>query len=506
MPPSSALEPRQAIGLSLETPQLPGHDAAAMRLLAPGHFRTVADFRAHLQEHGIDIALDDAFAADGAMAAPLPLFGRSVPNRFCTHPMEGWDGTDHGAPTELTLRRWYHFGRSGAGLVWGGEAFAVLAEGRANPHQLCRHADSERDLVALRQHIEKGREDVGLAPDGAVVGLQLTHSGRFCRPHGPLQPVMAHHYPLLSRKYQLSEDQPPCSDGELERIGEAMVETAVLAQRTGFLFVDVKCCHGYLLHEVLCAHTRPGPYGGDLQGRTRLLGRIIQGIRRDCPGLGIGVRLSAGDTAPFQQNADTRVGEPMPHEGLEPWRYHFGMAKDDPQQIDLTEPIALLQQLLQLGVPIVNVTLGSPYWNPHLQRPAAYPPSDGYLPPQDPLLMVARHLDTVRALKQAVPGMLMVGTGYTYLQEYLPHTAQRQVADGAVDLVGLGRLLLSYPELPLDLLAGRTPDRRRYCRTFSDCTTGPRNGMVSGCFPLDPFYGERPEALRIKAIKKELAK
>jgi len=108
--------------------------------------------------------------------------------------------------------------------------------------------------------------------------------------------------------------------------------------------------------------------------------------------------------------------------------------------------------------------------------------------------------------KRAVPDLTIVGTGYTYFQEYLPYVAQAQVCLGHVDLVGLGRMLLSYPELPHDILTRRPLNRKRLCRTFSDCTTGPRNRMVSGCFPLDPFYKTRPEAEAIKALKRKLAR
>lgn len=475
-----------------------------MRFPAPGQFRTLEAFRERLGELGLDFGLASVPSPPGPLAQPQVLFGRTLTNRFCAQPMEGWDGTSTGGPGPHTLRRWRNFGRSGASLVWGGEAFAVSPDGRANPNQLCLHEDSERGLAQLLGELRAGRAEVGGDPAAMLVGLQLTHSGRFARPDGPPQPRLAHWHPLLGRKYGLDPATPLLTDGELEAIGERMLDAAILAQRVGFDFVDVKCCHGYLLHELLGAHTRPGPYGGDLQGRSRLLLRIVDGIASACPGLGIGVRLSAGDLLPHQPDAATRIGEPMPHGDLEPWRFHFGMSRSDPLQFDLVEPIALLRTLQQRGVPVINVTLGSPYWNPHLQRPAAYPPSDGYLPPQDPLRMVALHLDTVRALKRACPELLLVGTGYTYLQEHLPSVAMAQLALGHVDFVGIGRLLLSYPELPADVLAGKPPDRKRWCRTFSDCTTAPRNGLPSGCFPLDPYYKAMPEAQRVKAIRQEL--
>jgi 2,4-dienoyl-CoA reductase-like NADH-dependent reductase (Old Yellow Enzyme family) len=169
--------------------------------------------------------------------------------------------------------------------------------------------------------------------------------------------------------------------------------------------------------------------------------------------------------------------------------------------MDLREPIQFLQTMNGLGVELACLTAGSPYYNPHIQRPAIQPPSDGYLPPEDPLVGVDRQVHAVAAIKQALPQLGIVGSAYSYLQEWLPNVAQAQVRAGHVDFVGLGRMVLSYPELPADALAGRPLQRRRICRTFSDCTTGPRNGLVSGCFPLDDFYKSHPDAAVLKASR-----
>jgi len=154
----------------------------------------------------------------------------------------------------------------------------------------------------------------------------------------------------------------------------------------------------------------------------------------------------------------------------------------------------------------VNVSLGSPYYTPHLIRPAQYPPSDGYQPPEDPLVGVARHVAVTAELKRAVPDLTIVGSGYTYLQEWVPHVAQHVIRTGMADFVGLGRMMLPYPEMPADILAGRGLARKRICRTFSDCTTAPRKGLVSGCYPLDAFYKQRPEAGTLARLKKESRK
>jgi len=199
-------------------------------------------------------------------------------------------------------------------------------------------------------------------------------------------------------------------------------------------------------------------------------------------------------------------GVPVDFRPYLPYRYGFGLNPDNPLEIDLTEPLAFLRQCLDLGIRLVNISCGCPYYNPHIMRPAIFPPSDGYPPPEDPLTGCARLLDVTARCKRAVPDLTIVGTGYTYFQEYLPYVAQVQVRLGYVDLVGLGRMLLPYPELPHDFLTGLPLNRKRLCRTFSDCTTGPRNRMVSGCFPLDPFYEARPETETIRALKRQLAR
>ena len=127
----------------------------------------------------------------------------------------------------------------------------------------------------------------------------------------------------------------------------------------------------------------------------------------------------------------------------------------NPIRADLTEPIRFLSLLEDMDIRLVNLTAGSPYYNPHIQRPALFPPSDGYQPPEDPLAGVARQMEMVRDLKQRFPNLIIVGTAYTYLQDFLPHVAQAALREGWVDSVGLGRMVLSYPEIPWDAMAGR---------------------------------------------------
>jgi NADPH2 dehydrogenase len=447
---------------------------------------------------------------ESPLRVPITRGGLTIGNRIAVQPMEGWDGTLDGNPTESTARRWRRFGSSGAKLIWGGEAVAVSHEGRANPRQLLMAPHTEKGLAQLRAAlIEEHRHSTG-SDEGLLIGLQLTHSGRYSRPneHHRPEPRIAFHHPLLDQRLSLPNDFPLVSDAELQRIIDRFRSAATRAWQLGFDFVDIKHCHGYLGHELLGGHTRAGRYGGSFEGRTRFLREIVEGIRVEAPALRIGVRLSAFDTVPFQcapdQSSNGRPGKGIPEDyrALLPYRYGFGVNPLNPLESDLSDTIRLLSLLEILDIHLVNLTAGSPYYNPHIQRPALYPPSDGYEPPEDPLVGVARQMEVTRFLKHKFPKLIFVGSAYSYLQDFLPHVAQAAVRLGWVDSVGLGRMVLTYPEILWDATEGRALQRKRVCRTFSDCTTAPRNGLPSGCYPLDRYYKESALAEQMLSFKK----
>jgi 2,4-dienoyl-CoA reductase-like NADH-dependent reductase (Old Yellow Enzyme family) len=313
-----------------------------------------------------------------------------------------------------------------------------------------------------------------------------------------MSPVIAGPHPVLDGRLPPDRPVTTITDDQLDELRELFVAAAVRAADAGFDFVDVKACHGYLGHELLGAVDRPGPYGGSFENRTRFIRTTIEAIQAAVPTLGIGVRFSAYDFVPFRPGPDG-VGEPEPVDG--DYRHAFG-GDGTGLGLDLTEPKALLDLLGDLGVGLVCMTAGSPYYVPHIQRPAYFPPSDGYQPPEDPLVGVARMIAAAAELKAHRPETVMVGSGYTYLQEWLPNVAEAVVGGGGADSIGLGRMVLSYPDLPRDLLAGHEPDRRKICRTFSDCTTAPRAGLISGCYPLDEHYKAMPQRLELARVKK----
>ncbi len=461
------------------------------------------DFREYLKSINTEMPFDDTLAPVGQspVAREFKLdSGRTVGNRFCILPMEGWDGTTDGRPSEYTKRRWKNFAISGAKLLWGCEAVAVRHDGRANPNQLLMTEATSDEYKKLFDSLNRDHREKFGNTDDLLIGLQLTHSGRFCKPNDKkkMEPQILYEHPLLNPKFGLAKDYPIMKDDYIDRLIDDFVHASVLAKQAGYHFVDIKHCHGYLGHEFLSARSRAGKYGGSFENRTRFLASIVEGIRAEAPGLEIGVRLSAFDWVPFKPGED-HMGIPEKVNGAS-YNYAFG---SDPTGLanDLSETFQFLELLRSLRIQLVCITAGSPYYNPHIQRPALFPPSDGYQPPEDPLVGVARQLYATAEIKKAFPGLAITGSAYSYLQEWLPNVGQNVLNNNMADFIGLGRMVLSYPEMPDDMLKGQSLKRDKLCRTFSDCTTAPRNAMISGCFPLDPFYKALPEAAHLKEIK-----
>ena len=485
------------------------------KLIRIPSLKTVGDFRAHCASLGIDLACDDAIAVgDSPLAravSDMMVNGKRIGNRVAIHPMEGWDGTTTGGATDEMRRRWQRFGESGAKLICGAEAMAVRPDGRANPNQIIIIEQNKAGLAELMGILKKAHAERYGTSDDLVVGFQLTHSGRFCKPNGKTtyEPRVAFRHPILDAKFKITSDAQVFTDDEIELLIEDYIRAAQIAWDVGADFVDIKHCHGYLLHEFLGAHTRPGKFGGSFENRTRILRDIVSGIRASGNPIEFGVRLSMFDKVPHRPDPALSVpgklgpGIPEEHAHALPYRYGFGVSQNDPTQIDLTETFQFVELCAQFGVKILNTTAGSPYYTPHIQRPAAYPPSDGYQPAYDPLIDIERQVQVVRQLRtKASKDMLIVASGLSYLQEYLPHVSQYLLRNGWADIIGIGRAVLSYPHMLVDAASKGELEKRFICRTFSDCTTAPRNGLISGCYPLDKFYTAKPEAAALKGIKK----
>lgn len=467
--------------------------------------KTAEKFTEHLNEIGAELPFShEVESGDSSVFAEKIKLksGSEIGNRMCILPMEGWDGTTDGKPTEHTIRRWKNFALSGAKLLFGCEAVAVNPEGRANPNQLMINEANFDDFKDLHNMLYTEHEAEFGDTSDLMVGLQLTHSGRFCKPYDKhkMEPKILYYHPVLNDKQGLGEDYPILTDEYIDNLIQDYIKAAVLAQKAGFDFVDIKHCHGYLGHEFLSSYDRPGKYGGSMENRTRFLRDIVAGIKAAAPGLQMGIRLSAFDWIPFKADQD---GFGEPYNDKKNYKYSFGGDQDGLSE-DLDETFQFIKLAQDLGIELICVTGGSPYYNPHIIRPAIFPPSDGYLPPEDPLLGVARQINVTAQIKAQFPEMVIIGSAYSYLQEWLPNVAQSVLDEKKADMVGFGRMVLSYPEMPADIIKGEVVKRNKICRTFSDCTTGPRNGLISGCFPLDSYYKVMPEAKVVKEIRSKM--
>ncbi len=424
------------------------------------------------------------------LARKVEVAGLTAGNSMAIHPMEGCDGTLDGKPGELTWRRYERFGRGGAKLIWF-EATAVCDEGRANTRQLWLYPAVVDEYARLLEMIRRAhREEWGTADD-LLIPLQLTHSGRYSVP----KKIIAYHNPLIDEKNGPPPDYPVITDDELERLEDRYVETARLAYQAGFRAVDVKVTHGYLLSELLGAKTREGRYGGSLENRTRIIRNIIGKIRAALgDGMMICMRLGCYDGIPYRRDAETGIGVPFDYPVPYPWG--FGVDPNNPLREDLTEVKQAIGWFREWGVRLLNVSLGVPYYNPHVGRPFEKPDDGNYEQPEHPLLGVERHFRIAGELQRAFPDLPMVGTGYSWLQRFSLNAATANLEAGNIRFFGLGRNVLAYPDFARDALEKGELDESRVCKTLTFCTflmrqkTGPLGQFPTGCPPFDKgVYG-----------------
>lgn len=425
-------------------------------------FKDASSLRRKAAELGIDLPFTEDISP---LLEPIEIAGRTVANRITIHPMEGCDGLADGSPNELTFRRYRRFASGGAGLVWF-EATAVVHEGRANPRQLCIREDNVGTFAQLVSDARRaGHDHFGPSHDPVFI-LQLTHSGRYARPHGEPDPVLAHHNPALDRLGGIAPDLPLITDDALDRLQDKYVRAAKLAALAGFDGVDVKACHGYLVSELLASFTRDGSrYGGTFDNRTRFLREVVQRIGDEVPGVFVTSRMNAYD------------GIPSP--------YGFGCDDVDPPDPLAAEPIELAVALKSLGCPVINITAGNPYYRPHHGRPFDKP-LVGLAPPEEhPLVGVNRLINVTSGLQRAVPDLPVIGTGYSWLRQFFPNVSAAVVGAGRASLIGLGRLGFAYPDAARDLIERDGLDPKKVCIACSSCSQIMRDGGCSGCIVRD---------------------
>lgn len=457
-------------------------------------YRSLEEVHEEVGRLGLDISLETDLKA---VWRPVQIGRLRSGNSLAVHPMEGCDGTLDGRPDELTFRRWERFAAGGAKLIWG-EATAIVDEGRANPRQLWLNSKTLPDFQRLVERTRSSHRETFGGVDDLVVGLQLTHSGRWSYQ----KPMIAVHIPPVDARTFLDKkkstvmpaDFPLVSDDYLESLEDRFVDAAKLAHRAGFDFVDIKQCHTYLLCELLGARTREGRYGGSWENRTRFVRNVVRKVQDVVPELTVASRVNCFDGVPFNRNSDTGVGGPMAY--TTPYVDGFGLDPEHPLEMDLQEPIELVRMLASHDVRLINITMGSPYFNPHYGRPLEKPPIDAYDPPEHPLLGVNRHFTAAEEIQAAAPESVIVGTGYSWLRHYLINAAEGNLKRGRVRIVGAGRGAIAYPTFARDAMETGRMEPSRSCLAVSFCTTLMRSKgnelgqYATGCVPRDDVYAK----------------
>ncbi len=393
------------------------------------------------------------------LAQSVAIASKTVPNRIVCQAMEGCDGTAQGLPDELTYRRYDRLAKGGAGMIWY-EATAVMPEARANPRQLYIN---KSNVDVFKRHVESIKE-TALKTNGyePIIIMQATHSGRYSKPNGVAEPIIAYNNPLFEKDKPLDKS---CiaTDEYIDKVKDALIDGAMLAEEAGFDGVDIKCCHRYLNCELLSAYNREGKYGGSFENRTRLLRESIEGAMQRCSSeFIVSTRINAYDGFPYP--------------------YGFGVKKDAGIEVDLTETIALFNILEKLGVPLINVTMGNPYVNPHVNRPFAM---GGYTAPEDPLEGVARMLNGTAELKRAVPNVKIICSALSYLGVAAPGVVAAYINDNGFDFAGFGRTIFAYPDFARDIITKGKMDKSKICIACSKCSEIMRSGSTPGCVIRD---------------------
>ena len=401
-----------------------------------------------------ELKLDIPFSTNiDLLKEKIEINGKTINNRLAIHPMEGCDATLEGSPSELTERRYMRYTKGLAGLIWF-EATAVSESARANNRQLFLNADTFDDFAKLINMMKE--ESIKNSNQPPYLVLQLAHSGRFGE-----NKVIAVHDKKLDKISKIERSHPIITDKELEELKESYVKTAELAKKAGFDAVDVKSCHRYLLSELLGARTREGKYGGNYENRTSFLKDVVKKIKDEI-GIEVTVRLNISDFL----------------------HYPIGWGINEQGELDLTEPLKLISELQDTGVKLINITAGSPYINPHINRPA-----DGeakkYTPPEPPLIGVERLIKLSKEIQNNFTDLIVVGTGFSWFREYVTYVASGMVEKGYAKIIGLGRMAFAYPDFAKDIIEKGRLDKNKVCITCVRCAELKAHKKITGCVIRD---------------------
>lgn len=427
-------------------------------------YKTGDDLKSKARELGYDLPFTDDISP---LLNPLMLEGFLISNRFVVQPMEGYDSEPDGSPSPLTARRYLRFAEGGSGIIWF-EAVAVSGDGRSNPNQLWLHKENLVRFKSLVSNVKKAADQKGNSP---LLVVQLTHSGRYSKPEGNPKPMVAARNPVLDKTepYLLSDD-------DLKRIQDQYIITAKFAKASGFDAVDLKACHGYLIVELLSAKLRKKSiYGGEDTGRRfHFILETIDRIKTEVPEIIITTRLNISDC----------------------YSGGFGVGKDD--KPDFSEPLLLVEELLKRDIRLINISMGSPYFNPYVTRPFDTPVPGKKVPEEHPLESVMRMINGTSLFQKRFPEISFIGSAYSYLRQFAPNVGAAVIKNGDASFIGFGRNSFAYPSMPADIMKNGRADPAKVCITCSGCTRLISNLRPGGCVIRDKeIYG--PELKKLIA-------
>lgn len=424
------------------------------------HYKSLDELKQELDLVGVRLPLSEDLSA---LQREVKIGSKTAANSIAIQPMEGCDGTADGRPAELTLRRYDRFARSGAGLIWA-EAVAITPEGRANPRQLWLTRDNLDEYKKFVAGIKENcmREN-GFEP---VVIMQATHSGRYSKPEGVPAPLIAYNNPIFEGDKPIAAERI-LSDDYLYGLIDKFGASASLAEQAGFDGVDIKCCHRYLNSELLSAYTRKGDFGGSLENRTRLLRSGVAAAQ-----------AATGSDFIVTSRLNVYDGFAYP--------YGWGVREGEGTEVDLTEPLELVRVLHQeMGMKLLDVTIGNPYFNPHVNRPYDGGP---YVPSEHPLEGVARMAHCVAEIQRANPELKVISSGLSYLRQFSANLAAGELENGVCSIAGFGREAFAYPDFPQDIFKKGAMEPNKCCIACGKCTELMRAGSTAGCVIRDEVY------------------
>ena len=345
------------------------------------------------------------------LAQPLRLpNGGVLRNRLAKSSMSETLGTydNHATPRLVELyRRW---AASGLGLLLTGN---VMIDRRALGEPGNVVIEDEADLPILRQWARAATDQ------GAALWVQLNHPGKQSPKGLNASNLSPSAIPFREDMAAFFETPREATTAEILDIIQRFGRSAAICKKAGFSGVQIHGAHGYLVSQFLSPHHnhRTDEWGGSPEKRRRFVMAVYAEIRRqvgaDFP---VGIKLNSAD---FQRGGFTEE-----------------------------ESLATIDALVQAGVDLIEVSGGTyeaPAMSGALQQPqkATTASREAYF------------LEFAEKVRKTVRVPLMVTGGFRTAEGM--NTALRS---GALDIVGLARLLAIDPDAPAALLQGRDSPQR----------------------------------------------